>query len=103
MSAREKQHFPSNGSYALQSIISPSIYLGWRFPARTAVAKQLPVRALCTDLCRGSTLICPVVPLNKFAIDFGHALESRQGARPAGALQRTGKHFAENQILQSLP
>ena len=84
-------------------MISPNLYLGWRFAARTAAPEQLPVWTLGTDLCRGSTLIFPVVPLNEVAIDFGRALESRQGACSARALQRTGKHFGENQTLQSLP
>src|SRR5260370_16884685 len=103
MSAREKQYVPSDGSHAVQRILSPSLYLGWRFAARTAVAEQLPVWALYTDLCRGSTLICPVVPLDEVTIHFAHPLESRQRAPSPGSLPRPRQPLLTTPPLPPLP
>src|SRR5437016_1049762 len=80
VSTREKQHVPSNRSHAAQDILGSRPYLGWRFASGAAVAEQLPVRALRSDLCRAATLICSIVPFNQIAIYFGHGIESSQGA-----------------------
>jgi hypothetical protein len=102
VSAREKQHVSFNGSHAPQHVLSPRDYLGWRFASRAPVAEQLPVRALCTDLCRASAFVFAVIPLDEIVIDFGHGPESSQCARPAGALQRARKDLGETQARQSV-
>src|SRR5947199_5426686 len=66
---REEQYIPSNHSDAAQHIFGSCSYLGRRFASRAAVAKQMPVRALCTNLCRGATLIRAVVPLHQVVVD----------------------------------
>src|SRR6267378_122676 len=62
VSTREEQHISSSHFDAIQHIFGSCSYLGRRFASRAAVAEELPVRTLCTDLCRSATLICAVVP-----------------------------------------
>src|SRR6516162_2496396 len=97
MVAGKQQHVSLDRAEPAHSAVSPGGDLGRRFPARAAVAEQVPVGALSADLGRPASLVLAVIPFQEIAIDFGDAPKAGQLACPAGALQGTGKDLGERQ------
>src|SRR5215470_13439981 len=62
MPAGEQQHVPCDGARALQRAIGSRANLVRRFPARAAIAKQLPIRTLPMDVSSTPPLIRAIVP-----------------------------------------
>ena len=79
---------PVDGAHARDHAIRARADLLRRLAARTAVAEELPVRALRVDLGRGAPLVVAVVPLDEVGVDVGAVAEARQLAGSARALQR---------------
>src|SRR6185436_3818600 len=78
MPAREQKHVPLDLPHSVHNPVGPDADLIRRFPFRTAVVKQLPVRALHMDLGGAAPLVLAVVPFEEVAIDFGDGLEAGQ-------------------------
>ena len=62
MAAGKKQHVLSERSNPAQRAVSPRAHLVRRFPARAAIAEQLPIWALSMDLGSAESLIVAIVP-----------------------------------------
>ena len=65
MAARKKQHVAVDGAHPAQDAIGAGADLVRRLASRTAVAEQLPIRALRVDLGRAKPLILAVDPFDK--------------------------------------
>src|SRR5262249_51638991 len=92
VTAREQEHVTPKGARALDHPGGPRAdLLGCRAPG-TAIAEELPVWTLRTDLCGATALVLAVVPLDQLGIDLRNRGEAGQLTRPGRSLQGTGEH-----------
>ena len=83
MRARDHQHIAANRADAGDDPVGADAYLLGRFAARSAVAKQLPVRALAQDVGGAPALIVAVIPFGEVGIDFGERAPKPASAQAA--------------------
>src|SRR4030095_8967161 len=100
MSARKKQHISRHSAHAPHHPIRSGRGFGWRFPSRSAVAEQFPVRALPMNVGTIATLVIAIVPFDQVAVDFSDSSKASQLARAPGTLQRAGKYLRKSQSTQ---
>src|SRR5229473_125231 len=101
--ARKNQNVAFDRAHTINHAISPRSNLGGRFTSGTAVAEQLPVRALGVDLRSASTLVFAVVPFEQVAINIGLGAEASQFACAGCTPQRTGKYPGETPSPELFP
>src|SRR2546428_8070043 len=75
--ARKEQDVPPDLAHPTYHPVSPRSDLFGRLATRTAVAEQLPARALGVDFGAGATLVRAVVPFEEVRLDFGDGTEAR--------------------------
>src|SRR5262249_4040991 len=95
MGAREEQHFARQLPQAADNAVGPGRDLRDAFASWTAVAKNLPPRALLANFGRGPPLVLAVVPFDEVIVDDGPIAESGQLARPPRPLQRARENVIE--------
>ena len=76
MPARKNQDVAFDHAHAIHCLICPGSNLVRRFPARTAVAEQLPLWTHGMNFRRPEAFILAVVPFDQIAIDFGYSAEA---------------------------
>src|SRR5215468_524592 len=77
--------------------------LRWRLAARTAVAKEHPVRLLVMDLLGRESLVLAVVPLVQIGLDRRAGAEAGELTRLAGPSQRARQHELKSLLGQRGP
>ena len=102
MCARKEKDVPFDPPHAVDHPVCPCPDLVRGFPARTAVTKQLPVRALREDVGAGTTFVRAVVPFEQVRFDFRRRPEASQLARLDRPLQGAREHRGEPQSRQPL-
>src|SRR5262245_10302959 len=100
MPTGEKQDVIFDRANAFHHTICSRANLVGRFPSRTAIAKQLPIRALLVDVSGQATLIRAIIPFDQVPVDFRHHSKAGQLAGPRGTLQRAGPHLGERHATQ---
>src|SRR5258708_11270979 len=103
MSARKDQHIAFDRTHATHNVIGPRANVVRQFSAGAAVAKQLPVGAMCMNLHRSETFVLAVVPFDQIAIDFGCGRKAGQFAGASSALQGAREYLRERQSGQPFP
>src|SRR5262245_55069080 len=101
MAAREQQYVSADPAHSLHDAVGARRHLFRRFPARTAVAEQLPVRTLGMDVDGEPAFIPAVIPFEQIGIDFSGSAEPGQFAGSNRATQRTREHFRESHSGES--
>src|SRR5262249_56822450 len=69
VAARKEHHVTLDGADTAHHAIRSDADMVGRFPTGTAVAEDLPVRTLRTDLGGATPLVLAVVPLDQVGID----------------------------------
>src|SRR5207248_3040375 len=99
MPAGKKQHIAVNRAHSIDHVIGPGSDFGRRLTARTAVAKEHPIRPLLVNFRGTATLILAVVPFEQTAIHFCLSGESGELASMSRALERAGEYADKRQSL----
>ena len=68
VAAREYEYIAGCSSNPCDDAIGTRAGVGGRFATRTAVAKQLPARALLQNFRRASAFVAPVIPFDEVAV-----------------------------------
>src|SRR5580704_640120 len=102
MPARKHEHITLDAAQASDDAVGARSDLVRRLASRTAVAEQLPVRMFRMNIDRPPAFILAIIPFDQIGVDFRHAAEAGQLARPLRTLQRAGKHLDESQPAQPL-
>jgi hypothetical protein len=100
--ARKEQHVAVHCPHPASHPVGPRPDLVRQLPSRAAVAEQLPVRALGTDVGAGETFVRAVVPFEQVRLDLSRGGEAGQLARPDRPLQGAREHPGERQALEPL-
>lgn len=78
MPAGKDQDIAHDGPHLVQDTVGPRPNLLRGLSSRTAVAEELPVRALGVDLGAGAPLVLAVVPFGEIVVDLGRRSKSGQ-------------------------
>src|SRR6266404_6728648 len=103
MGARKHQDVTLDGPYTIDDTVGARAHLVRGLASGTAVAEQIPIRALLQDLDSAAAFILAIVPFDQIRIGFGLLADTSQLASPDGALQRAGEDLCKAQPAQPRP
>ena len=71
------------------------------FPARTPIAKEIPVRAPFANIHGTQSFVVAVIPLREVRVDLGDSAESGQLTSPPRSLSRAGQHLSKLDVPEA--
>ena len=83
MAVAEEQDIVVKAPQARDHLVGAGANCRCRLTPRATVAKQIPTRALSTDVVGAPTLVITVIPLVQLRIDLGFVAEAGQFAGSA--------------------